>query len=149
MPVFNYLQLAYRVAIIMSLLYWAIVGGIQVIMFMVVVYPFQLVFSKYVDFAGDITLADIKTYSLNIVSYLTTYFNNGICATELHSVVNYNWILTNGSVRATFWNSFNGVLFWRVSSYVFFLALKVLFFVVLTLPWKKLKTMINLKDKKA
>jgi len=149
LPVLNYLQLAYRVCIIMSLTYWAVVGGVQVLMFMGISYPFQLVFSNYVDFAGDLTLANFKTYTENIIAYLTTYFNDGICATDLHSVVNNNWILSNGSIRATFWNSFNGILFWRISQYLFFLSLKVLFFVVLTLPWTKVGTMIGLKKKKA
>jgi len=148
-PVFNYLQLVYRVLIIMSLTYWAVVGCIQVLMFMAISYPFQLVFSKYMDFGGDLSLANMKTYSDNIIAYLTTYFNDGICATDLHSVVNNNWILSNGSIRATFWSSFNGVLFWRISQYLFFLSLKVFFFVVLTLPWKKLYTSLSLKNKKA
>jgi len=148
LPVFKYLQLGYRVGIIMSLSYWAIVGAIQVLMFMGVCYPFQLVFSQYLDLSGDISLSEIKTYADNIIIYLTTYFNEGICATELHSVVNNNWILSDGSLWVTFWNSFNGLLMWRISQYLFFLALKCLFFVILTLPWKKLKTSLNINKKK-
>jgi len=147
-PLFKYLQLVYRVLIIMSLLYWAIVGGVQVLMYMAVVYPFQLVFSKYLDFSGDMSLQDFKMYTENVIAYLMTYFHEGICATDLHSAVNNNWILSNGSFSETFKASFDGPLYWRIATYVFFLVLKCLFFVALTLPWKKLKTLTYSEKKK-